>query len=49
MFTGNVGLPNIENIIYPDTVKKNYSGILMGFWKIYRKKSVLKTCIYQVK
>ena len=44
MFIGNVGLPNIENIIYPDTVKK-----IIGIPNLdngeYTEKSVLKTCI----
>ena len=44
MFTGNVGLPNIENIIYPDTVKK-IIGIPNGDFGKYTEKSVLKTCI----
>ena len=41
---GTVGLPNIENIIYPDTVKK-----IIGIPNLdngeYTEKSVLKTCI----
>ena len=44
MFIGNVGLPNIENIIYPDTVKK-IIGIPNGDFGKYTEKSVLKTCI----
>ena len=42
--SGTVGLPNIDNIVYPDTVKK-IVGIPM--WDIgkYTEKSVLKTCI----
>ena len=41
---GTVGLPNIENIIYPDTVKK-IIGIPNGDFGKYTGKSVLKTCI----
>ena len=44
MFIGNVGLPNIENIIYPDTVKK-IIGVPNRDNGKYTEKSVLKTCI----
>ena len=44
MCIGNVGLPNIENIIYPDTVKK-IIGIPNWDNGEYTEKSVLKTCI----
>ncbi len=43
-FMGEVGLPNIENIIYPDTVKKIIGIPNWDFGK-YTEKSVLKTCI----
>ena len=43
-FIGEVGLPNIENIIYPDTVKKIIGIPNWDFGK-YTEKSVLKTCI----
>ena len=43
-FIGTVGLPNIENIIYPDTVKKIIGIPNRDFGK-YTGKSVLKTCI----
>ena len=41
---GTVGFPNIENIIYPDTVKK-IIGIPNWDNGKYTEKSVLKTCI----
>ena len=42
--SGTVSFPNIENIIYPDTVKK-IIGIPNGDFGKYTEKSVLKTCI----
>ena len=43
-FRGSVGLPSIENIIYPDTVKK-IVGVSMWDNGKYTEESVLKTCI----